>query len=120
MADGAGRQRVEGPITGGVHGWPFGRSLFDLADHGQVEKEFFLNGDELCRIAMRRSSRPSDAKPSRNVCQPHASDVSQRPARSASCTARSPFFTCSQHAQTKIAPISGCGSNAVRFDANQR
>lgn len=36
---------VEGPITGGSHGWPFGRPLFDLADHGYIEEEFFLTGE---------------------------------------------------------------------------
>ena len=36
---------VEGPVTGGDHGWPFGRPLFDLADHGYVEEEFFLAGE---------------------------------------------------------------------------
>jgi hypothetical protein len=36
---------VEGPVTGGSHGWPFGRPLFELADHGYVEEEFFLDGD---------------------------------------------------------------------------
>ena len=39
------RLTVEGPISGGDHGWPFGRPLFDLADHGYVEEEFFLAGD---------------------------------------------------------------------------
>jgi hypothetical protein len=36
---------VTGPVTGGVHGWPFGVPLFDLADHGYVAEEFFLAGD---------------------------------------------------------------------------
>ena len=45
MTDGARRQRIEGPIKGGAHGWPFGRPLFDLADHGYVEEEFFLSGE---------------------------------------------------------------------------
>ena len=39
------RTFVEGPITGGVHGWPFARPLFDLSEHGYVEEEFFLTGD---------------------------------------------------------------------------
>lgn len=36
---------LEGPITGGVHGWAFGRPILDLAAHGYVEEEFFLSGD---------------------------------------------------------------------------
>lgn len=35
---------VEGPITGGVHGWPFGCPLFDVAEVGYVAEEFFLTG----------------------------------------------------------------------------
>ena len=45
MSNQTNRPTVEGPITGGEHGWPFGRPLFDLADHGYVEEEFFLTGD---------------------------------------------------------------------------
>ena len=45
MTDTTSRLTVEGPITGGDHGWPFGRPLFDLAEHGYVEEEFFLSGD---------------------------------------------------------------------------
>ena len=36
---------IEGPVTGGAKGWAFGRPLFDLADHGYVEQEFFLTGE---------------------------------------------------------------------------
>jgi hypothetical protein len=36
---------MSGPITGGKHGWAFGRPLFDLAAHGYVEEEFFLAGE---------------------------------------------------------------------------
>lgn len=36
---------IEGPITGGKHGWAFARPLFDLAEHGYVEEEFFLSGE---------------------------------------------------------------------------
>jgi hypothetical protein len=36
---------IQGPITGGKHGWAFGRPLFDLAERGYVEEEFFLAGD---------------------------------------------------------------------------
>src|ERR1700755_727172 len=39
------RAMLEGPVTGGIHGWPFGRPIFDLASHGYVEEEFFLSGD---------------------------------------------------------------------------
>ena len=45
MTEGAGRPRIEGPVTGGAHGWPFGRPLFDLAESGYVEEEFFLSGE---------------------------------------------------------------------------
>ena len=36
---------IQGPITGGKHGWAFGRPIFDLAARGYVEEEFFLAGD---------------------------------------------------------------------------
>jgi hypothetical protein len=36
---------LEGPVTGGSHGWAFGRPILDLASHGYVEEEFFLSGD---------------------------------------------------------------------------
>lgn len=36
---------IQGPITGGKHGWAFGRPMFDLATRGYVEEEFFLAGD---------------------------------------------------------------------------
>jgi hypothetical protein len=36
---------IRGPITGGKHGWAFGRPLFQLATRGYVEEEFFLAGD---------------------------------------------------------------------------
>ena len=36
---------LEGPITGGTHGWAFGRPVLDLATCGYVEEEFFLSGD---------------------------------------------------------------------------
>lgn len=36
---------LQGPISGGVHGWSFGRPLFDLATRGYVEQELFLAGD---------------------------------------------------------------------------
>ena len=45
MTDTTSRLTVEGPITGGDHGWPFGRPLFDLAERGYVDEEFFLSGD---------------------------------------------------------------------------
>src|SRR5215218_6297631 len=35
---------IEGPVTGGKHGWAFGRPLFDLKSRGYVEEEFFLDG----------------------------------------------------------------------------
>jgi hypothetical protein len=36
---------IEGPITGGARGWPFGRPLFDLSTRGYVEAEYFLTGE---------------------------------------------------------------------------
>ncbi len=44
MTDVRTPRRVEGPITGGQHGWPFGRPLFDVSDRGYVVEEFFLDG----------------------------------------------------------------------------
>ena len=41
----ARRPTGEGPITGGSHGWPFGRPLFDLAERGYLEEEYFLSGE---------------------------------------------------------------------------
>lgn len=35
---------VEGPITGGEHGFPFIGTVLDLAAHGYVEEEFFVEG----------------------------------------------------------------------------
>jgi Alpha/beta hydrolase domain len=36
---------IEGPVTGGKHGWAFARPLGDLAAKGYVEEEFFLSGE---------------------------------------------------------------------------
>ena len=36
---------VTGPITGGTHGWAFGRPMIDLARHGYREDEWFLEGE---------------------------------------------------------------------------
>src|SRR3954466_11901265 len=36
---------IQGPVTGGTRGWPFGRPLFDLKAHGYVDEEFFLSGN---------------------------------------------------------------------------
>jgi hypothetical protein len=36
---------VEGPITGGSHGWPFGATAADLAAAGYVEEEYFVSGE---------------------------------------------------------------------------
>jgi hypothetical protein len=36
---------IQGPVTGGDHGWAFGHPVFDLAERGYVEEEFFLSGD---------------------------------------------------------------------------
>ena len=35
---------VTGPITGGRHGWSFGRPSVDLDRHGYIENEYFLEG----------------------------------------------------------------------------
>jgi len=35
---------LEGPVTGGEHGFPFIATSLDLAAHGYVEEEFFLAG----------------------------------------------------------------------------
>ena len=35
---------VEGPITGGEHGFPFIGTVLDLAAHAYVEEEFFVAG----------------------------------------------------------------------------
>src|SRR5437016_2716729 len=45
MGDATRAPMVEGPVTGGERGWAFGRPLFDLADHGYVEEEYFLEGE---------------------------------------------------------------------------
>jgi hypothetical protein len=37
--------RLQGPVTGGRHGWAFNRPLIDLAEKGYVEEEFFLAGE---------------------------------------------------------------------------
>ncbi|HKP55894.1 MAG TPA: alpha/beta hydrolase domain-containing protein [Polyangiales bacterium] len=35
---------LQGPITGGNHGWAFGRPLLDLTARGYIAEEFFLTG----------------------------------------------------------------------------
>jgi Alpha/beta hydrolase domain len=35
---------VEGPIEGGLRGHPWNKSLFDLAEHGYTEREYFFGG----------------------------------------------------------------------------
>ena len=37
--------RVEGPITGGKRGHPYGAYAGDLGEHGYVEEEYFVSGD---------------------------------------------------------------------------
>jgi hypothetical protein len=44
-ADAKGGNMLQGPITGGRHGWAFGRPIFDLATRGYVEEELFLAGE---------------------------------------------------------------------------
>ncbi|UKZ75692.1 hypothetical protein TrVFT333_003384 [Trichoderma virens FT-333] len=36
---------IEGPITGGTHGHPFGSWLGDISDIGYVEEEYFISGN---------------------------------------------------------------------------
>ena len=36
---------LQGPITGGQHGWAFGRPIFELAERRYVEEEFFIAGE---------------------------------------------------------------------------
>jgi hypothetical protein len=36
---------IEGPVSGGAHGWAFARPLGDLASQGYVEAEYFLAGE---------------------------------------------------------------------------
>lgn len=36
---------LQGPITGGAHGWAFARPLFDLTTRGYVEEELFIAGE---------------------------------------------------------------------------
>ncbi len=39
------RALVSGPVTGGVHGWPFGAPVVDLPARGYRMDEFFLEGE---------------------------------------------------------------------------
>ena len=36
---------LSGPISGGRHGWAFGRPLTDLTQHGYLEEQFFVEGE---------------------------------------------------------------------------
>jgi hypothetical protein len=36
---------IQGPIVGGKHGWAFGRPIFEIAERGYLEEEFFIAGD---------------------------------------------------------------------------
>ena len=67
MTDTTSRLTVEGPITGGDHGWPFGRPLFDLADRGYVAEEFFLSAT---RSRIGRCPAPSGAATGTGVPSP--------------------------------------------------
>lgn len=35
---------INGPVSGGAHGWPFAGYFGDIGEHGYVEQEFFLSG----------------------------------------------------------------------------
>jgi hypothetical protein len=37
--------RVTGPVEGGRRGWPFTAAVFDVAEYGYVEEEFFIDGE---------------------------------------------------------------------------
>ena len=39
-----GDLEIQGPVTGGRHGWPFAASIEDLAALGYVEEEYFIAG----------------------------------------------------------------------------
>lgn len=53
---------IQGPITGGVHGWAFARPVFDLAEHGYVEEEFFLSGEAITYTRVADSDWGRDGK----------------------------------------------------------
>jgi len=36
---------ISGPVTGGIHGWPFAGASVDLAARGWVEEEYFIEGE---------------------------------------------------------------------------
>jgi hypothetical protein len=36
---------IQGPVTGGQHGWAFNKALIDLSEKGYVAEEFFLSGE---------------------------------------------------------------------------
>jgi hypothetical protein len=36
---------VSGPVNGGSHGWPFASPTVDLAAHGYLQEEYFLEGE---------------------------------------------------------------------------
>lgn len=42
---------IQGPVTGGKHGWAFNGTLNDLAAKGFVEEEFFLTGEAMTYAA---------------------------------------------------------------------
>jgi hypothetical protein len=49
--------QLTGPITGGRHGWPFGRPLVDLDRYGYVEEEWFLDGEATSHRAVGEQAR---------------------------------------------------------------
>ncbi|MEY2406694.1 MAG: hypothetical protein QOG39_1610, partial [Acidimicrobiaceae bacterium] len=42
--EGVATPRIEGPITGGIHGHPLFDSWFDLAPFGYTDAEYFVSG----------------------------------------------------------------------------
>ena len=57
---------VTGPITGGRHGWSFGRPLADLGRYGYVESEYFLDSTGPLPLGP-RSPRPSHNQPTKPI-----------------------------------------------------
>jgi hypothetical protein len=53
--------RLEGPVTGGRRGHPFGAAAFDLAAQGYVEEEFFFAG-QATRFALADDARGADGR----------------------------------------------------------
>jgi hypothetical protein len=53
---------IEGPVTGGAHGWAFARPLVDLSAQGFVEAEYFLTGEATTYALAHGSEMGRDGK----------------------------------------------------------